>query len=95
MQGPGEAGRIDGMTDRELRDRAADQAYRDHATDVYRAGGVALVARGAEDLLEGVEVLVLREKKGQQQERAHHTILDAARGYFAASFACLPASVPA
>jgi len=24
------------MTDRELRDRAADQAYRDHATDVYR-----------------------------------------------------------
>jgi RNA polymerase sigma-70 factor (ECF subfamily) len=24
------------MTDRELRDRAADQAYRDHATEVYR-----------------------------------------------------------
>jgi len=24
------------MTDRELRDRAADQAYRDHAADVYR-----------------------------------------------------------
>jgi len=27
---------MSGMTDRELRDRAADQAYRDHATDVYR-----------------------------------------------------------
>jgi len=24
------------MTDRELRDRAADQAYRDHATEIYR-----------------------------------------------------------
>ena len=27
---------MEGMTDRELRDRAADQAYRDHATEVYR-----------------------------------------------------------
>src|SRR5262245_51741524 len=36
MQGEGGVGRMEGMTDRELRDRAADQAYRDHATEVYR-----------------------------------------------------------
>jgi RNA polymerase sigma-70 factor (ECF subfamily) len=36
VQGSREARRIEGMTDRELRDRAADQAYRDHATEVYR-----------------------------------------------------------
>ena len=67
----------------------------DKLEPALHAVGVAFVSDGPEDLPDRVEIGVLRDEAKRESEEAHHITLDAAGGYFAASSACLAASVPA